>query len=83
MPTYNLLIATPESTLFHADVKAAIFQGADGYFEILTNHAPLVTMVKKGQVRITGADDKHYRIDTGEGFFEFHENQGVLLADPQ
>ena len=83
MPTYNLLIATPESTLFHADVKAAIFHGADGYFEILANHAPLIAMVKKGRVEITQADGEKQRIEVGEGFLEFHENKGMLLVNPQ
>jgi F-type H+-transporting ATPase subunit epsilon len=82
MLAYNLLIATSESTLFHADVKTAVFLGADGYFEILANHAPLIALVKKGHVKVTNADGQEQRIEIGEGFLEFHENQGVLLADP-
>ncbi len=80
MPVYNLLIATPESMLFHADVKAAVFRGADGDFEILANHAPLIALVKEGYVEITQADGQRHRIQVGEGFLEFHQNQGVLLA---
>lgn len=81
MLTYNLFIATPESTLFHADVKAAIFHGVDGYFEILANHAPLITLVKKGHIKITHADGQMHHIEVGEGFLEFHKNQAVLLAN--
>lgn len=80
MSAYNLLIATPDSILYHADVKAAVFCGVDGYFEVLANHAPLITLIKGGDVRITDANDQKHRIEVGEGFFEFHDNRGVLLA---
>lgn len=80
MSTYNLLIATPDSTLYHADVQAAVFLGTDGFFEILANHAPIISLVKGGQVRITDANTQEHTIEVGEGFFEFHKNKGVLLV---
>lgn len=81
MLTYNLLIATPESTLFEADVRAAVFIGADGIFEVLANHAPIIAMIKGGHVKITDVNDQKHSIEVGGGFFEFHENKGVLLAN--
>lgn len=80
MSTYNLLIATPDSTLYHADVKAAVFGGVGGFFEVLAHHTPLIAMVKGGHVRITDANGQKCRIEVGEGFFEFHKNKGVLLV---
>lgn len=80
MSAYNLLIATPDSILYQADVKTAVFCGVDGFFEVLANHAPLIVMVKEGHVRITDIHDQQQLIEVGEGFFEFHDNKGVLLA---
>lgn len=79
MQLFNLLIATPEATLFHANVKMAIFPGADGIFEILPQHAPLMAMVKAGTVEITDSTGTKHSISIREGFFEFHQNSGVLL----
>ena len=81
MPTYNLLIATSDKTLFHADVTAAIFVGTQGVFEVLAHHAPIIAMVKNGSVKITDAHGHEHKIEVGEGFFEFHSNKGVLVAD--
>lgn len=80
MSTYNLLIATPDTILYQAHVKTAVFLGVDGLFEVLANHAPIISMVKGGHVKITDANDQQHRIEVGEGFFEFHDNRGVLLA---
>lgn len=80
---YNLLIVTPEETLYHGDVSYAIFPGSEGGFEILTNHMPLMTQVKEGQVRIleNEADDDEIKVDIAGGFLEFSNNTCVLLAD--
>ena len=80
MQLFNLLIATPETTLYHADAKMALFPGADGLFEILGQHAPLIAMVKAGTVKITDANGVQQSIPIQEGFFEFHQNKGVLLT---
>lgn len=80
MLTYNLLILTHNSTLYHADVKSAIFYGVEGYFEILANHAPLIAMIKPSDVKITETDGQNRIIKVSGGFFEFNKNQATLLV---
>lgn len=80
MQTFNLLIATPETTVFHDDIVAAIFPGTEGRFEILAHHAPIIAMVKTGYVEITDKQRKKHRISIQEGFFEFVHMKGTLLS---
>ncbi len=80
MPAYNLLIATPDAILYEGEVKSVIFNGVEGNFEVLANHAPLITMTKKGVVEITDSNGNKNSVETGEGFFEFDKNKGVLLT---
>lgn len=80
MQTFNLLITTPEATLFHDDILAAILPGTEGRFEILAHHAPIIAMVKVGYVEITDIKKKKHRISIQEGFFEFYHQKGMLLS---
>ncbi|MBA3958468.1 MAG: F0F1 ATP synthase subunit epsilon [Parachlamydiaceae bacterium] len=70
MQTFNLLIATPEKTLFEGDVLSAIFPGSEGQFEILPNHAPIIASLKKGIVSITDSNNENHSIPIPGGFVE-------------
>lgn len=82
MQTFKLTIITPDMTLLDEEVMAAIFPGIEGSFEILANHAPMVSMVRPGAVEITGKDGQKFSVDITGGFFEFQKNAGVLLCTP-
>ena len=47
-----LEIITPEQTLFKGDVDSVLFPGSLGDFQVLNNHAPIVSTLKKGEVKI-------------------------------
>ncbi len=50
----KLDIVTPEGVLFTGEVEAVVVPGVLGEFEILDNHAPIVSILDKGKVRIKG-----------------------------
>jgi F-type H+-transporting ATPase subunit epsilon len=80
MQTFNLRILTPEQTLFEGEVIATILPGVEGFFEILAHHAPLIAMLKAGEVEITDKQGMKQFISIEESFFEFHQNKGILLT---
>lgn len=80
MALFKLTVVTPETTPFDGEVFSAIFPGSDGLFEILSQHAPIVAMVKKGTVQILDRDKIHHSIQVEEGFFEFYNNKGILVC---
>jgi F-type H+-transporting ATPase subunit epsilon len=75
-----LEILTPEKKLFEGDVTAATFPGADGSFQILDNHAPLVSLLKDGVVEYKTKGSAQSIKITG-GVVEVLKNKAILLAD--
>ena len=76
----KLALATPETVVFEGAVSTLTAPGELGYFQILPNHAPLLTTLKEGKLTFsTRSGTSHYTI-TG-GFLEFAHNEITLLAD--
>lgn len=76
----HLEILTPEKKLFEGDVTIATFPGADGSFQVMDNHAPLISLLKEGIVEYKGKEvNKNLKI-TG-GVVEVLGNKTILLAD--
>ena len=76
----NLEILTPEKKVFEGEVVSATFPGADGSFQVLNNHAPLVSLLKEGVVEYRTGDKTEQVAITG-GVVEVLSNQVILLAD--
>ena len=47
-----LEIITPETKVFEGEVKSVLLPGTNGKFEILNNHAPIISTLTAGQVRV-------------------------------
>ena len=45
-----LEIVSPEATLFAGDVTSVTVPGVNGEFQMLTNHAPIVSLLQAGKV---------------------------------
>ncbi|MBN8576761.1 MAG: ATP synthase F1 subunit epsilon [Cyclobacteriaceae bacterium] len=76
----HLEIITPEKKIFEGEVAVATFPGADGSFQILNNHAPLVSLLKDGVVEYKSKDVAEKIYITG-GVVEVLKNKVILLAD--
>ena len=75
-----LEILTPEKKVFEGDVVIATFPGSDGSFQIMDNHAPLISLLKEGLVEYKSKDATNSIHITG-GVVEVLKNKVVLLAD--
>lgn len=76
----HLEILTPEKKIFEGDVTIATFPGADGSFQVLDNHAPLISLLKEGTVVYKGSGLNQNLQITG-GVVEVLANKVILLAD--
>ena len=54
----KLEIITPETTIFEGEVTLVQLPGIDGSFEILNNHAPLISVLKEGKIKVRDASNK-------------------------
>jgi F-type H+-transporting ATPase subunit epsilon len=75
-----LEILTPEKKLFEGNVTIATFPGSDGSFQVMDNHAPLISLLKEGVVEYKSKDGNSSLRITG-GVVEVLKNKVVLLAD--
>ena len=75
-----LEILTPEKKIFEGNVTIATFPGADGSFQVLDNHAPLISLLKEGVVVYKSKELNQSLTITG-GVVEVLKNKVILLAD--
>lgn len=61
-----LEIVTPEKKVFQGEVSSAQFPGTDGLFQVLKNHAPIISTLTAGTVKVHMADDTK-TVDTMSG----------------
>ncbi len=76
----NLSVLTPEQEIFTGAVTSVKVPGIGGQFEILSNHAPLVSALDKGEVRIKTAEGKVEKFEIAGGFIEVLKNEVSLLV---
>ena len=76
-----LEIITPEKKAFEGEVKSIKLPGISGGFEILSNHAPIISALTKGDIRIITADKKTEHLSINGGVIEMQNNKIVVLAD--
>jgi F-type H+-transporting ATPase subunit epsilon len=78
--SFNLEIISPIRTLFKGDVNSVIIPGTLGSFQVLKNHAPLVSSFEIGLIKIQReADILEY--STSGGIFEVKNNKAIILAE--
>jgi len=74
-------IITPDKKLFAGEVKVIQLPGSNGSFELLNNHAPIVSTLSKGKIRVVTADNKELSFEVGGGVIEMNDNKVIILAE--
>jgi F-type H+-transporting ATPase subunit epsilon len=76
----KLSILSSENTLFEGDISLVQLPGIDGLFEVLPRHAPMVTTLAAGKVRIVETGGKESAIDIQGGVFEVTQDKATVLS---
>lgn len=76
----KLKIVSPQKIEFDGEVESVKVPGSLGQFEILTDHAPIISLLTKGDVYYTAADGRHQIAILG-GFVEVQKNQVSLCVE--
>jgi F-type H+-transporting ATPase subunit epsilon len=74
-------IITPDKTLFEGEADLVQLPGLDGSFELLKNHAPLISALKKGKVKIKSNEEKEQFFEIRGGVIEVIKNKVLILAE--
>ncbi len=75
-----LEIITPDQRVFSGEVVSAQFPGVKGSFQVLNNHAPLISLLEKGKINIRTAQGEQSLVVDG-GMVEVLNNKIVVLAE--
>jgi F-type H+-transporting ATPase subunit epsilon len=78
--TIKLDIVTAEQLVFSDDVDIVVAPGIDGELAVLPHHAPLMTMLQPGELRVRKGGEETYMAVTG-GFLEVRPDRVTILAD--
>jgi len=89
-----LEIVTPEASLVSGEVESVTVPGVEGEFQILNNHAPIVSILEAGKVKFVGnptiakgfenkftKEDGKYVLHINGGTLEMNNNKAIVLAD--
>lgn len=76
----QLEILTPDKKVFAGEVNSVQVPGTKGSFEVLNNHAPIISTLEKGNIKIVDKDgEKHFTISSG--IIEVLNNKAIVLAE--
>jgi len=76
----NFALVSPERELFHGDVDQVVVPGSEGEFGVLPNHAPVMSVIKPGALRVID-DGSERRIFVNGGFADVTPDGLTVLAE--
>ena len=74
-------IITPDYKVFEGDIKSIRVPGKKGSFQVLTDHAPIISTLENGPVIMVDMADKETRYEINGGVIEVRMNKIILLAE--
>lgn len=77
----QLKIVSPEKILFVGEVGRVVVPGSIGMFEILENHAPIISSLEKGVVTYKPAGTEATSLEIQGGFVEVQKNEVRLCVE--
>ncbi|MEX0884042.1 MAG: ATP synthase F1 subunit epsilon [Cyclobacteriaceae bacterium] len=76
----HLEIITPDKKVFEGEVREVSLPGAEGSFQVLKDHAPIVSALARGSVSYTNSAGKQSLVVDG-GVVEVSDNNIIVLAE--
>ena len=74
-------IITPDKKVYEGDIKSIRVPGKKGSFQVLKDHAPIISTLENGTVIMVDQDDNEKRYQIDGGVIEVKMNKIILLAE--
>ncbi len=74
-------IITPDKKVYEGDIKSIRVPGSKGSFQVLKDHAPIISTLENGTVIMVDQDDNEKRYEIDGGVIEVKMNKIILLAE--
>jgi F-type H+-transporting ATPase subunit epsilon len=78
--TFDLSLVTPDGAAFEGEAEMLIVPGAAGEIGILARHAPLVAMLRAGEIRVKAGGDWQ-AFAAGPGYCKVQQDRALVLVD--
>lgn len=76
----NITVLSPDQEIFQGPISSVKVPGVGGQFEVLSNHAPIVSALREGEVRILKEGGEKMSFQIQKGFLEVLNNEVSLLV---
>ncbi|MFA8299894.1 MAG: ATP synthase F1 subunit epsilon [Hyphomicrobiales bacterium] len=77
----KLEIITPDKNLYNGEVSLIQLPGIDGSFEILEHHAPMISALSKGKIRVVDMERETHYFEIEGGVVEVQLREVLILLD--
>jgi len=78
--TFSLSVVTPEGAAYEGEAERLVVPGDAGEIGVLARHAPLVAMLRAGEIRIkSGGEWQSFA--AGPGYFKVQRDRAIVLVD--
>lgn len=74
-------IITPEKIIFSGETSMVRVPGSLGSFQILNNHAPIISNIEKGTITVRKPEGEELNFEVSSGIVECKKNKIVILID--
>lgn len=81
MKELNLEVITPSKKAYEGSIKSITLPGTLGSFQVLFNHAPILSSIEIGEITIIDSDGKEKHYSVGGGTVEVLKNKVLVLAE--
>ncbi len=76
-----LEIITPDKKIYSGKIKLIKVPGSKGSFEILKNHAPIISTLEKGEIKVIDLSNKESFYNIDGGMLDASNNNIIVLAE--
>ncbi len=77
----QLEIITPEKKIYSGEIKLVQVPGSKGSFEVLNSHAPIISTLQHGAIKVIDLQDRIVYFDINGGVIEVTRNKIIILAE--
>lgn len=81
MSTFHVEIVTPESKVYQGEIVSLSAPGFDGRFQVLQNHAPLISTLGKGALKLELPSGANQDFEVEGGVLEVMNNKAIVLLE--
>lgn len=79
--SFEIEIVTPEQAVYKGTIASVMVPGSDGLFQVLPNHAPIISTLGTGDIRMGLADGGEQTYKVAGGVIEVMKNKAIVLVE--